>query len=138
MGLDHAAATWLAGAGTTAVFIVGYLALGAASDLFARFTGPALGCLYLILGPILALLFVPTAMTLVLGWANVDHAFPIALLSTLLAGITMLASIRVFDELPDRFVWLAIVVIAVAVGFETVLAAVIVDGLASAISHLAS
>jgi hypothetical protein len=125
---------WLIGAGVTVTFVLGYLALGGLSDHAARFVGPAIGCLYLILGPVLGLLFLPTTLTLALHWAGLDHALPIALLTTLLAGVTMLVSIRVFDELPDSFVWLAIVVVAVAVGFETVVAMLLVDGIAGLIT----
>jgi hypothetical protein len=141
MGIDHTVAIWLIGAGMTAAFLVGYLALGALTDLpgvAERFGGPAIGCHYILAGLVLGVLVLPTALAVAFGLAGVDHPVSNAVLTTVFAGITLLVSLRVFDELPDRYIWFAVALVATAVGFEALVAALVVNGIAGALGALFS
>jgi hypothetical protein len=135
---DSVLLAWVIGAGVAAVFVAGYLALGWLTDqpgVAERF-GPAIGCHYILLGLVLGLFFVPTALAVALGLAGIDHSVPIALVTTVFAGVTALVGSSVFDELSDSFLWLAIAVVAIAVGFETVVAMLLVDGIAGLVSSV--
>ena len=123
---------WLVSAGVTAVLVYGFFGL---CVLASPVVGPgvqALACL----GPVAGIPVLAVSLASALGPAGVDHPILVALLTTPLAVVTG----ALILNLDNHRIWdvLAIPLGAAAIGVETVVVTVVVDGIASVISHLAS
>lgn len=131
---DSVLLSWLVGAGLTVVFIVGYTGLSAVLSQL----GPGNGIVLAFAAPFVGVLFMVVSLAVALSVVGIDFAVPIALVTSVLAGFTGLVSMSVFDELPDGLGWVAVVVMAVVIGFETVVVMLVVDGIAALVGHALS